>query len=96
MVHISSSWVEISLYTKFQLSRLPGSETASFRLNPIFYLFLGGGSGDPNFFIDISSSWVEISLQAEFQLPSMSGSGSSMSPNCSMLTQPFCPAERAV
>ena len=76
MVHISSSWVKISLYTEFQLHRLPGSRTASFGLNPI----CGGegGSGDPNFFLDISSSWVEISLHAEFQLPSMPGSGSSM------------------
>ena len=37
--HISSSWVKISLYTKFQLPRLPGSRIANFRLNPI----LGGG-----------------------------------------------------
>ena len=72
LVHISSSWVKISLYTEFQLPRLPGSRTASFRLNPM------GGSGDPNFFLDISSSWVEISLHAKFQLPSMSGSGSFM------------------
>ena len=35
-IHISSSWVEISFYTEFQLSRLPESRTASFRLNPIY------------------------------------------------------------
>ena len=34
MVHISSSWVKISLYTEIQLPRLPGSRTASFRLKP--------------------------------------------------------------
>ena len=47
------------------------SETTSFRLNPILG---GGGSGDPNFFLDISSSWVEISLHTEFQLPRLPGS----------------------
>ena len=59
---------------------MPGSRTASFRLNPIFlfyyYYFLGRLT--PIFFLDISSSWVEISLHAEFQLPSMPISGSSM------------------
>ena len=54
---------------------MPGSETASFRLNPILG---GGGSGDPNFFLDISSSWVERSLHAKFQLPRLPRSGSSM------------------
>ena len=44
-VDISSSWVEISLHTKFQLPRLPGSRTAIFRLNPIGV----GGGGDPFF-----------------------------------------------
>ena len=39
-VHISSSWVEISLHTEFQLPRLPGSRTVSFRLNPIFFLIV--------------------------------------------------------
>ena len=34
-VDISSSLVEISLHTEFQLHRLPGSRTTSFRLNPI-------------------------------------------------------------
>ena len=50
-VHISYSWVKISLHTGFQLNRLPESRTASFRLNPI----VGGGSGlsDPNFFFFI-------------------------------------------
>ena len=38
---ISSSWVEISLHTKFQLPRLPGSRNASFRLNPIFLVVRG-------------------------------------------------------
>ena len=37
-VHISSSWVEMSLHTKFQLPRLPGRRTTRLRLNPI-----GGG-----------------------------------------------------
>ena len=40
-VHISSSWVKISLHTEFQLPRLPGSRNASFRLNPIGSV--GGG-----------------------------------------------------
>ena len=35
VVHISSSWVKISLHTEFQLPRLPGSRNASFRLNHI-------------------------------------------------------------
>ena len=47
LVHISSSWVEISLYTEFQLPRLSGSRIASFRLNPIcfisFFCVCGGG-----------------------------------------------------
>ena len=34
-VHISSRLIEISLHTEFQLPRLPGSRTASFRLNPV-------------------------------------------------------------
>ena len=63
---ISASWVA-------------WSETTSFRLNPIFYIFFfGGGSGDPNFFLDIYSSWVERSLHAKFQLPRLPRSGSSM------------------
>ena len=49
VIDISSSWVEISLHTKFQLPRLPGSRTAIFRLNPVFCFFVGGG-GDPDFF----------------------------------------------
>ena len=36
-VHLSSSWVKISLYSEFQLPRLPGSRTGFFsRLNPIW------------------------------------------------------------
>ena len=58
---------------KFQLPRLPGSRTSSFRLNPI-----GGEgmvvSGDNFSLSHISSSWVEISLHTEFQLPRSSGS----------------------
>ena len=42
VVHISSSWVKISLHTEFQLPRLPGSRNASFRLNPIFFVFFLG------------------------------------------------------
>ena len=38
--HISSSWVEISLLTEFQLPRLSGRRFAIFMLNPI-----GGGGG---------------------------------------------------
>ena len=38
--HISSSWVKISLYTKFQLPRLPGSRNANFRFNPIIFYFI--------------------------------------------------------
>ena len=41
---------------------MPGSETASFRVNPI----------------DFSSSWVERSLHAKFELPMLPRSGSSM------------------
>ena len=74
MVHISSSWVEISLYTEFQLHRLPGSRIASVRLNPI----LGGGQEIPSFVLDISSSWVERMLHAKFQLRTLPRSGSSM------------------
>ena len=55
VVHISSSWVEISLHIEFQLPRLPESRTVSFSLNPIMG---GGGSSDPNFSVHISSSWV--------------------------------------
>ena len=72
------NWVKISLYTEFQLHRLPGSRTASFALNPICGGGGEGGSGDPDFFLDISSSWVEINLHTEFQLPSMPEIGSSM------------------
>ena len=43
-IHISSSWVEISFYTEFQISRLRESRTASFRLNPI-YCGEGGWGG---------------------------------------------------
>ena len=64
--HISSSWVEIILHTELQLPRLPGSETVSFRLNPIFFIFFGGRVTQ-FFFLDISSSWVERSLHAKFQ-----------------------------
>ena len=32
LFHISSSWVEISLYTEFQLPRLSGSRIAKFQL----------------------------------------------------------------
>ena len=76
--HISSSWVEIILHTELQLPRLPGSETVSFRLNPIFILFLFFWGGGDTIFLDISSSWVERSLHAKFQLPRMPRSGSSM------------------
>ena len=53
----------MSVHTKFQLPRLPGSKTTSVRLNPI---------------LDVFSSWVERSLDAKFQLPRMPGSDSSM------------------
>ena len=36
--------------------------------------FLGGGLGDPYFFLHISSSWVKIRLHTENQLPKLSGS----------------------
>ena len=36
-INISSSWVEISLHTEFQLARLPGSRTASFRLSFVLW-----------------------------------------------------------
>ena len=42
-VHISSSWVEMSLHTKFQLPRLPGRRTTSTRLNPIVVGVMGAG-----------------------------------------------------
>ena len=50
LFHIFSSWVEISLYTEFQLPRLSGSRIASFRLNPICFISIfcvlwGGGGG---------------------------------------------------
>ena len=45
-LHISSSWVKISLHTEFQLPRLPLSRNASFRLNPILKkIKKGGGLG---------------------------------------------------
>ena len=34
----------------------------------------GGGSGDPNFFLQISLSWVIMSFHVEFHLPGMPGS----------------------
>ena len=40
---ISSSWVLISLHAKFQLPRLPGRRTTSFRLNPILGVRGRGG-----------------------------------------------------
>ena len=48
-IHISYSGVKISLHTDFQLPRLLGFRNASFRLNPIFLYFFGGGIGDPIF-----------------------------------------------
>ena len=77
-LHISSSWVKISLHTEFQLPRLPLSRNASFRLNPILKKIKKGGgvgwSGDPNFSIHMSYSRVKISLHTEFQLPRLAGS----------------------
>ena len=58
------------MHTKFQVQRLPGSRTASFRLNPILW----GGSGDPNFSVHISSRWIEISLRTKYPLPRFPGS----------------------
>jgi hypothetical protein len=53
-VHISASWVEISLYTEFPLPRLPGSRTVIFRPNPMGW----GGLVDPIFFVHVSPCWV--------------------------------------
>ena len=36
---------------------------------------VGGGLGDPYFFLHISSSWVKIRLHTENQLPGLPGSG---------------------
>ena len=63
------------MHTALQLPRLPGSETASFRVNPIG---VGVGGLDKKIILDISSSWVERSLHAKFQLPRLPRSGSSM------------------
>ncbi len=35
---------------------------------------MGGGSGDPYFFLHISSSWVKIRLHTENHLPGLPGS----------------------
>ena len=35
---------------------------------------VGGGLGDPYFFLHISFSWVKIRLHTENQLPTLSGS----------------------
>ena len=37
-------------------------------------MVVGGGLGDPYFFLHISSSWVKIRLHTENQLPGLPGS----------------------
>ena len=63
LLHISSSWVKIRLYTENQLPRLTGSD--------IFLFFL---MAPRYFFLHISSSWVKIRLHTENQLPRLPGS----------------------
>ena len=41
----------------------------------LFFLGGGGGSGDPNFFLQISFSWVKLSFHVEFHPPGMPGTG---------------------
>ena len=73
--HISSSWVEISLLTEFQLPRLSGSRFVIFMLNPICFIsfFCVRGVRGHKFWVHISSSWVEICLDTKFQLPGLPG-----------------------
>ena len=54
---------------------LPGLPRSGRFIQSLTLFKAGGGSGDPNLFLQISFSWVEISLHVEFHPPGLPRSG---------------------